>query len=491
MPGPAVRYLTAEFWAYHHPDQHTAAHRVKVYRTAEKARMKNLNRGVLAFGIALCLAPAVALLQDDQCLASIQAAIKIAGEMCASVPVNQLCYGSGTIEIQPRANVRLVFHEPGDTVDAAAVDGLQLSADPENYGIAVIRPRANLPESALTMVTFGDVTIGNGSYNSSDYIALEVTVTAREGANVRFSPSADETLLGQLAFGETMLADGRLEDGSWIRLVQGGWASAELLAGAADLSLLEIIPADPYPPGEGSTAGPMQAIQLQSGVTDAPCADAPDSGLLLQSPGGSEDVSVVVNNTEILLTGTIYLQSEDGSDGKTSVSVLEGWMSFSPAVPRVNSSIGAGTYLEFETIAQDIEFGPLHDYFYTRVRNLPLALLPREIELPFSTGGLITPFEPGTGFLNTLPAEGACTVAWTVDVNLRAGPGTDYPIRQGIGGGYYGQPDARAVGTDGRLWWRLADGIWLAADNTAAAGACGALALVEAPPLPVETDTDV
>jgi hypothetical protein len=147
--------------------------------------------------------------------------------------------------------------------------------------------------------------------------------------------------------------------------------------------------------------------------------------------------------------------------------------------------------LEFETVGQNIEYTSPEDFFYTRLRNLPLSVLPREIELPFSTGGLITPFEPGTGFLNTIPADDACTVAWTVDVNLRAGPGTDYPIRQGIGGGYYGLPDARAVGTDGRLWWRLADGIWLAADNTAAAGACGALALVEAPPLPVETDTDV
>ena len=143
--------------------------------------------------------------------------------------------------------------------------------------------------------------------------------------------------------------------------------------------------------------------------------------------------------------------------------------------------------MRFGTEGDTMFFDAPTDYNYVLARNLPLALLPRPIELPFSTGGLITPFEPGTGFLNTIPADAACTVAWTANVNLRAGPGTNYPIRQGIAGGYYALPDSRAVGTDGRLWWRLADAIWLAADNTAAAGACGSLPLVDTPPLPAST----
>ena len=98
---------------------------------------------------------------------------------------------------------------------------------------------------------------------------------------------------------------------------------------------------------------------------------------------------------------------------------------------------------------------------------------------------MIKPFAPGTGFLTTIPADAACTVAWTVDVNLRAGPGTDYPIRQGVPGGYYGNPDGRAVGSDERVWWRLAEGIWITVDNTYTAGDCeqDAVPLVDAPPL--------
>ena len=84
-------------------------------------------------------------------------------------------------------------------------------------------------------------------------------------------------------------------------------------------------------------------------------------------------------------------------------------------------------------------------------------------ELPFSLGGVIFSFTPGTGFLQTFAADAPCVAAWTADVNLRGGPGTNYPIRRGVTGGFYGNPDARAIGSDSAVWWRLVDGVWIAA----------------------------
>ena len=140
--------------------------------------------------------------------------------------------------------------------------------------------------------------------------------------------------------------------------------------------------------------------------------------------------------------------------------------------------------LEYGFQGDKVLYGSSSEYDYANARYLPLVLLPREFELPFALVGVIFPFTPGTGFLQTFTADSPCVAAWTADVNLRGGPGTNYPIQRGVSGGFYGKPDARAVGSDGAVWWRLVDGVWVAADNTAVAGSCGTLAVVAPPPLP-------
>jgi hypothetical protein len=219
--------------------------------------------------------------------------------------------------------------------------------------------------------------------------------------------------------------------------------------------------------------GSMQAFRFQTALEDAPCAGASDSGVLVQAT--NDTALLMVNGLSIGFTGTLWLQTTE--DHKTVLNILDGTASYLEALRN------AGDSILFSQQDDAMVFESQNDYHYTRARYLPLTLLPREFELPFSLGGVITPFEPGTGFLDTIPVDGACTVAWSSDVNLRAGPGRDYPIRQGVFGGYYALPDARAQGTDGALWWRLAEGIWVVADNTAAAGACGALPLVDPPAL--------
>jgi len=413
----------------------------------------------------------VVMAQDADCPNTFQAAVERTHELCADTPSNQVCYGNPPVQIQPRANVRLVFAQPGDQVDMGAVESLTTSAaDNDTLGLAFLNARGNFPNSSFTMIAFGSVTLQNESHAASDFSIISMRVTAPEGANVRELPSTDAYLLQPgYDFGDTVIAYGRLEDSSWIRLGDG-WVRADLVESDDDISLLNVLPPD-YHDYEG-LFGPMQDFSLTTGTADSPCAGAPESGLLVQAT--HEETVVQVNGWPIVVSGTAWLQSDE--DGLIVVSVLEG------TAGNADILLNAGEKFRFGYLEGDWFVGEPETYDYVRARNLPLLLLPRQIELPFSTGGLITSFEPGTGFLNTIPADGPCTVAWTVDINLRAGPGTNYPIRQGVSGGYYAQPDARAVGTDGRLWWRLAEDVWLAADNTAAGGACGTLPLVEAPP---------
>jgi len=249
---------------------------------------------------------------------------------------------------------------------------------------------------------------------------------------------------------------------------------ADSIAIQEDVNLLPILETDSQ---SSDIYGPMQIFQLHTGSDDGPCAGMPDSGILVQNPSDSQRPGLLnINGMPINLTGTIWLQTTN--EGKTRVSVLEGKANYT----EIQWSSGENTDYGYQ--GDTLSITQPEDYNYAHARYLPLQLLPYEFELPFSLGGVISPFTPGTGFLNGVAADAACTVAWTVDVNIRSGPGTDYPIRRGVSGGYYSLPDARAVGTDGAVWWRLLDGIWLAANNTAAGGACGNLPLVEPPPLP-------
>ena len=433
------------------------------------------------FFLLFCLAPAALAAQENMCPALVQSAVELTRTNCSELDTNVICYGNPSLNIQPHPNVRLVFAKPGDNVTLSAVDTLDSSPfDPltGNWGLAVIRVRANLPDAALTMLSFGDVSLQNTSEASSDFIALDVTVREPTGAIVRQTPSPDGKVTGTLFTKNTYVAVGRLEDGSWIRLLDGGWVAAELLRSRFDLSLLEVLAPDAAASDGAYPYGPMQSIHFRSGIVDSPCYGAPDSGLLLQTPDDIFGVPIQVNGAALVFTGTVWLQTQ--STGETVVSVLEGEVSYGDG-----KTLKAGDQMQYGFQGDNVVFGKPEAYYYAHARYLPLPLLPREFELPFSLGGVLKPFTPGTGFLTTIPADATCTLAWTGDVNIRSGPGTEYPIRRGIPGGFYANADGRAVAKDGSLWWRMADGIWIAVDNTYTAGACGddVIPLVDAPPL--------
>src|SRR6185503_8158310 len=170
------------------------------------------------FLLLLCLAPAVLAAQENMCPALVQSAVELTRQSCSELGDNVICYGNPSLNIQPRPNVRIIFAKPGDDVTLSAVDTLDSSPfDPltGNWGVAVIRVRANLPDAALTMLSIGDVSLQNTSEASSDFIALDVTVSEPTGAIVRETPSSDGTVAGTLFTKNTYVAVGRLEDGSW------------------------------------------------------------------------------------------------------------------------------------------------------------------------------------------------------------------------------------------------------------------------------------
>jgi hypothetical protein len=416
--------------------------------------------------------------QSADCPASVQSAFAAARKACASMEINEICYGSGTLKTTFRSS-GASFKEAGDTAKLGALKSVEASpfdAHIGDYSVAVMRPRANLPDNALTLIAFGDVQLQNASDKSSDFIALPVLAKTPEGVNVRAAPKPDAAVVARLLVGQTANAVARLKDGSWI-LLTDGWASAEVLKSAADLSLLEIAPPDTNPPGDW-LYGPMQAFTLRTEIDDAPCAQASDSGALAQTPDGAGEIALMVNGIPLAFEGTIYLQGSP--TGETAVSILEGQARYGDNPHEY--SAGARLQLGLDSNKAPKLLAIPDDYHYSRARHLPLTLLPHQFDLPFSLGGLTKPFTPG-GFLTTVGANDPCVIAWNVAVNVRAGPGTEYPLRQGVPANYYAHPDARATASDGVLWWRLAEGIWIRSGIVTPAGACLNLPKAEIPPL--------
>ncbi len=67
---------------------------------------------------------------------------------------------------------------------------------------------------------------------------------------------------------------------------------------------------------------PMQAFYLQTGLGDAPCEEAPESGLLIQTPDGVEEVSFNINGTDVSVGSTVMIQAQPESD--MTINTVEG-----------------------------------------------------------------------------------------------------------------------------------------------------------------------
>lgn len=76
-------------------------------------------------------------------------------------------------------------------------------------------------------------------------------------------------------------------------------------------------------PDESVTdAPPLSAFLLRTGINDAPCEEAPESGLLVQTPDGVSEVTFSINGVEVQMGSTVLFKND--SEGAMSVSTLEG-----------------------------------------------------------------------------------------------------------------------------------------------------------------------
>jgi hypothetical protein len=120
------------------------------------------------------------------------------------------------------------------------------------------------------------------------------------------------------------------------------------------------------------------AFYFQSGIGDAPCAEAPDSGILVQTPEGVSSVSFRVNEVDIELGSTAYLQAQPSAD--MDVSVVEGQAIVS--AQGVAQIVRAGATTGVPLDANRAPSGPPSPpvpYTATRLQTLPVNHLRRSV----------------------------------------------------------------------------------------------------------------
>jgi hypothetical protein len=126
-------------------------------------------------------------------------------------------------------------------------------------------------------------------------------------------------------------------------------------------------------------ASPMQAFYFRSGIGDAPCSEAPDSGIIVQTPEGATEVAFNINGVDVSMGSTVLLRAMPGEE--MTVSALEG-----SAVINVRGelySVIAGTWarlpIDRDFRILDVPALPAA-YVDENLAALPLKLLARRIQ---------------------------------------------------------------------------------------------------------------
>ncbi|NWF71120.1 MAG: hypothetical protein HXY40_18710 [Chloroflexi bacterium] len=330
---------------------------------------------VLLFGVSV-------LHGQDDCPAIVSAALEAVDAACSVTQRNQACYGNSLVDASPRSGVtNFTFAASGDISPLTDIESLALSAmslDDSIWGVAVMQLQANLPDTVpgqnVTMLLFGDVTISNQVAP-----VIELPMTASGSVNVRLRPRTDQNnIMASLTRGQSVIANGRLADGSWIRIeVEGdargvGWVAAEFLTADGDTNSLNVVE-----PGEPNF-GPMQAFYFASGLGDAPCAEAPDSGILVQTPQGARTVNLRANGVDIALGSTAFLQA---GQGFMFVTLLEGRATVSAG--GVTQAVPAGAFTRIPLDTDGLAAGTPEfprPYELDTLQALPIdTVLPQEI----------------------------------------------------------------------------------------------------------------
>ncbi|MBN2471048.1 MAG: SH3 domain-containing protein [Anaerolineae bacterium] len=316
----------------------------------------------------------------ESCPEIVQLALDNVNALCGILGEGEACYGHVLVDATPHFGIDdLNFSQEGDIEELLKLRAIRLSPMDTlsgQWGVAMMKLRAYMdyadPEP-VTFLLFGDIDIENNIERNA-----MIDITAVAYSNVRLRPSANAGVIGVLPPGQTTWANGRSENNEWVRVAlpdsgRVGWTYVPNLTSDEPIESLSIATAD------GPYFGPMQAFFLRSGVDDAACPESPQSGLLIQTPEGVAEITLLVNEVNIQLQATAYVQADPGGDMTIGVLSGSGWVEaggvYQPIFAGSQVTIPLGEDLVYSDAPQ-----PPEPYEAETLTGLPLELLDTPIE---------------------------------------------------------------------------------------------------------------
>lgn len=411
---------------------------------------------------------------QDNCPIIVQQALQAVDANCTTTGRNQACYGHVAIE-SVLSDTSLRFEQSGDIVDVTALSSIALSpmdSGSGHWGMALLRLQADIPDTLpgqnVTLLVFGDVTL---TPDEDTVRYSPVDIVAGGNINVRRGPSTDFAVVATLTTGQMLQADAQNAAGTWLRLrLEGdavGWVRADLVTVQGDSSALAV--AEPGDEGRPSYS-PMQSFYFRSGVGDAGCAEAPDSGLLIQTPQGVGQVTLRVNEVQIRLGSTAFLQANP--DDFLYTYVLEGEAQVSSfGVVKV---VPEGAVVTVPLDANLSAAGPPDEpepYETDAIGMMPTAALEQQIIIA----------EPAES--ETITQLNSCTLSADHAAQLYTGPGTNYLALGTLAANVEREPIGQAE-LNGLRWWQLSSTAWVSDAAVETDGNCDVIAAASIPAAP-------
>ncbi len=186
----------------------------------------------------------------------------------------------------------------------------------------------------------------NTGRNQSCYGNFRLTAAAREGANLTFEKVGDIADVATIQ--SLQLSPMNTAESYWGVVLMKLQANVpDSLPGQnVEVLLFGDVEITSAVDASDTSAAPMHAFYFKSGFRDRPCAEAPDSGLVVQGPKGLT-VQLTINGVDIAMNSTLFLQTTttDGQN-RLKVNVAEGSARLTSG--GVSQIVPAGTFSSVE-----------------------------------------------------------------------------------------------------------------------------------------------
>jgi hypothetical protein len=171
----------------------------------------------------------------------------------------------------------------------------------------------------------------------------------------------------------------RLADRSWLRINlpdsgETGWVKSDLVKVLGDIGQLNVAQ------GDQPNYRPMQAFTFSSGNDDQNCAEIPKDGLIIQTPEGSGEIRLWINQVVVKLGSTVYFQAKPNGD--MIVTTLEGHATVEALGVTHTAVTGTSVTIKLDANMKPVAAPSLPEsYSIATVQNLPINNLQRTIAI--------------------------------------------------------------------------------------------------------------